>query len=131
MMEREGETVLPMYHCHKTVRAAPIVAVDVMLAQLTIELPDGTREMRYGRPGMFAERVPEAGDYFVEYEGGYRSVSPRLAFLAGYRPLPPVALVVDVTRFTPDELDRLGIEWDQFCHRAPLLARDTEPEALD
>ena len=32
----------------------------------------------------FARGIPHAGDYYVEYEDGYQSWSPKAAFEAGY-----------------------------------------------
>ena len=83
-----GTTRLPAYRCHKVVRAARIVAVDLILAHLTIQLPDGRTETRHGTRAMFAEgaRYPEPGDFYVVYEDGYASVSPPGPFLAGYSP---------------------------------------------
>lgn len=71
------------YQSHKKVKAAQIKSVgereasgvDVVLeddttARLTVE--------------MVARYYPVAGDYLVEYEDNYRSISPQKAFEDGY-----------------------------------------------
>ncbi len=114
----EGRTPLARWTCHKQVSAARILAVDVILAVLLVELPDGTAELRHGRAHMFATRTPEVGEYYVEYDDGYRSISPAAAFLAGYlpiRPEHPVKLSVDESVFTADQLGKLRTLWARFC----------------
>jgi hypothetical protein len=39
------------------------------------------------QPGMTARYTPVVGDFWVVYEGGYASISPRETFLAGYKPV--------------------------------------------
>jgi hypothetical protein len=36
-------------------------------------------------PEMFARYVPVPGDFYVQYADGYKSFSPRKAFLEGYK----------------------------------------------
>lgn len=91
---REGTGQLGRYAFRRTVpaqtrvwaEAARIVGVDVILGQLTVELPDGRREMRFGRDSMFLPRIPHVGDWYVEDEGE-RAVVPKAAFEAAYSPL--------------------------------------------
>ena len=73
---------LPKYRCHKIVEAAAItqVAPDILLLHV------GTGDYRSAvvTPGMFSRYTPVPGDYFVLYEDGYQSISPKAAFEAGY-----------------------------------------------
>lgn len=41
---------------------------------------------------MFSRYTPVAGDFYVVYADGYKSFSPRKAFLEGYKPDAPNAL---------------------------------------
>ena len=78
--------LLQKYQSHKVVRAAKIVQVNA----------DNTMELEV-RPGMivavtpaekmFARYRPVAGDFYVVYEDGFASISPRAAFEEGYHPL--------------------------------------------
>lgn len=76
------------YKCHKVVKAAKIVGWNGSRAsngELTgswfdIECDDGQTYRIEGLRGA----MPEAGRYLVEYEDGYRSVSPAKAFEDGY-----------------------------------------------
>lgn len=72
------------YQCHKRVMAAQITdvrspeedgSVDIEIDGFWMLLP----------PKMVARHIPVAGDYLVEYEDGYRSISPKTAFEDGYR----------------------------------------------
>lgn len=73
---------LPRYACHKTVRAAKILAVE--------HGGDGPRLVLEGHPTVpltmdFIHRhSPKAGGYFVVYEDGYMSYSPAGPFESGY-----------------------------------------------
>ena len=115
----EGTTELPLHHCTDTLRAAPITAVDPVLGKLTIELPGGATETRYGRPWMFGQGAdPKPGDCLVEYADGFRTVMPRRAFQASYEPTPDVAMVMIEGRFTPEQI----AEWKAAWHALPLHA---------
>ena len=120
----EGCTPLSRFACHKSVSAAPIVEVDVMLAVVLVELPDGTRELRHCRPAMFAGQTPHVGDFYVEHDDGHRSISPAAAFLAGYvqDQAVPVMLRVAEGLFTPKQLTKLRRRWEEFCD-IPMLRR--------
>jgi hypothetical protein len=85
----ELDDVLKPYTSHKKVSAVEITSVgnyatnrsgELMRSitldhNLTIELPDA----------MFVRYVPVPGDFLVVYEDGYKSFSPRKAFLDGYK----------------------------------------------
>lgn len=76
---------LSVFVCHKQVLAAPIAAVDPDAHALTITLPTGEPHTFAPAEGFFARTIPAVGDYFVVYEDGYQSHSPKAVFEAGYR----------------------------------------------
>lgn len=85
---------LPAYKCHKTVRAARIIAVDFMTpdhlgADLTVETPDKQRHKISVSPEYVAKHQPFVGGYYAVYDDGYTSFSPAMAFEAGYRLMDP------------------------------------------
>lgn len=81
---------LPLYNCHKQVRAAKIT--DILhsrdgSATLMLEIPCGeaaTTEERRVESQFMDKHRPRIGGYFVEYEGDYVSFSPAEPFEAGY-----------------------------------------------
>lgn len=122
---KELDGVLKSYTCHKSVTAAEITSVGNYLTNrsgelvraitlegnVTIELPDP----------MFVRYLPGPGDFLVVYEDGYKSFSPRKAFLDGYTREEPNALELgaEVRRMEArDEIERLrGILLQ--CQRGP------------
>jgi len=97
---------LPLYTCHKQVRAAKIDAVD--FASQTLGLENfGTVQLRHE---FFARNKPQVGGYFVQYEDGYQSYSPKKAFEEGYalsgepfKPLNALELGVAARAAGPEE----------------------------
>jgi hypothetical protein len=83
---------MPVYISHKKVRALEIRSIGAYRASATDK--DGLeREIVFADPGfpriwvpsdMFVRYTPMPGDYYVLYEDGYASFSPRKAFLDGY-----------------------------------------------
>jgi hypothetical protein len=82
-----AEMEMPRYVSHKTVHALEI-------ANLTHH-PDGSTTMSFMDEGyagltvpassdLFARYKPRGGDFYVVYADGYKSLSPRKAFLDGY-----------------------------------------------
>jgi len=81
---------MPVYECHKKVHALEVASVgnykhNPELGSLvrTIIFTDGTS--RDLRDDIFKRYIPERGDFYVVYEDGYESFSPRKAFLDGYK----------------------------------------------
>jgi hypothetical protein len=76
---------LPRYQSHKIVEAAPIIAYDRNAPTIFVRI-DQAETVRIEVPSnFFARGIPDVGDYFVRYEDGYVSWSPKEAFEAGYR----------------------------------------------
>lgn len=76
---------LPVYQCHKKVRAARITgfraagdpeAPDLLLGQI-----GGIVSLL---PEWHAKHKPQVGGYYVLYDDGYTSYSPAAAFESGY-----------------------------------------------
>lgn len=74
---------LPKWKCHKIVQAAKIIRIngDRMIVEdakgqaVAMSVDGGT---------LFARYKPVVGDYYVIYEDGYASISPKKAFEDGY-----------------------------------------------
>lgn len=80
-----GELIeMPLYRSHKIIAALEIADFK---ANSVIEFKDD----RFAPAGisleMLARYRPVKGDFYVVYEDGYRSFSPRKAFLDGYSKL--------------------------------------------
>lgn len=89
---------LPLYQCHKRVRAAKIVnivPVGVMEAPAknggAVLHLDGGGFVHVGTQYM-NKHLPVCGGYFVVYEEGYQSFSPAKAFEDGYTLAVPALL---------------------------------------
>ena len=82
---------IPSYQCIKIVKAIQITGVEQhphethhVIAH--INLPDAEPITLRGK--ILARYVPQPGDYLVEYEDGYVSISPRDVFEKGYQLIP-------------------------------------------
>lgn len=80
---------LPLYQCHKQVRAAEIRAVDVQSRRIMVEWPVDHESNVLATTIMVEDswlekNEPKPGMWLVEYADGYRSVSPATAFSTGY-----------------------------------------------
>lgn len=76
------------YQSHKKVEAAKIEAIGIPSgADVAIFLEDGSTVLV---PAIWLRKnEPEVGGYFVRYQDGYTSYSPRQVFEAGYREIRP------------------------------------------
>jgi|SRR5882724_7535287 len=81
---------MPTYECHKKVHALEIAHVgnykkNPEMGNLvrTLTFMDGTT--RDVGDDLFRRYLPQPGDFYVVYEDGYESFSPRKAFLDGYK----------------------------------------------
>lgn len=88
MIDENTETAsLPLYKSHKTVRAleisslAPHAAVD---GKYVLTFTDTSYPPMSIAQAMLARYRPVRGDFYVVYEDGYASFSPRKAFVDGY-----------------------------------------------
>ena len=78
------------YRSHKVIQAAPIVEIAEHGGTLSILVkPYGDHTIERfvpTEPGMIPRA--EVGGYALKYPDGFKSVSPKLAFEVGYRPVP-------------------------------------------
>lgn len=78
---------MPRYVSHKKVWALEIDAVGVnpnTQGAHWLEFADAGYAGMWAPAEMFSRYVPTPGDFYVVYADGYRSFSPRKAFLEGY-----------------------------------------------
>ena len=71
---------LPRYRSRKEVRALKIASID----EFTLRFSDPGYGPITVEPKVFTRYTPVVGDYYVVYEDGYVSISPRKAFEEGY-----------------------------------------------
>ena len=76
---------MPRYQSHKKVWALEIATADPVLCRLTF-VDKGYAAIKTNAD-MWSRYKPVAGDFYVQYEDGYHSFSPRKAFLEGYTKL--------------------------------------------
>ena len=88
---------MPFYICHKRVRALEIASVEgdrevhhqAIERKITFRDQSGALQPIWLPLNMFIRYIPKPGDFYVVYEDGYQSFSPRKAFLEGYDLAPP------------------------------------------
>lgn len=80
---------LPKWQSHKLVRAAKIHEVTENRISLLIPMQNGPDRIAVTTAAekMFARYMPVPGDYYVVYDDGYASISPKKAFEDGYHKL--------------------------------------------
>ncbi|HWQ10293.1 MAG TPA: hypothetical protein VN436_14330 [Holophaga sp.] len=79
--------LLPLYECHKQVRAAKIKML-VSDAHGPYIITDTGLRIRV-EANYIAKHMPTPGGYFVLYGDGYQSFSPAAAFEQGYSRVEP------------------------------------------
>jgi len=77
---------LPLYQCHKRVRACRIHAIDYddEKAQWVVTPAEPFLDPFRVHPQFVAKHAPKAGGYLVQYSDNYLSYSPQAAFEEGY-----------------------------------------------
>lgn len=73
---------MPRYVSYKKVWALEIASVDRLIFKVSF-LEKGYAPVKLPAD-MWARYQPVAGDFYVVYDDGYKSFSPRKAFLEGY-----------------------------------------------
>jgi hypothetical protein len=79
------QTEMPRYVSHKKVWALEIDAVGPATPSRSLRFRDKGYAPINAPAVMFARYVPVPGDFYVVYADGYKSFSPRKAFLDGYK----------------------------------------------
>ena len=87
-VREQVKSSLPQWRSHKIVRAAQIRAIypaDHEAGWMVyLDGGDPPWPAIYVKPEIFSRYTPQSGDYFVVYDDGYESVSPRKSFEEGY-----------------------------------------------
>lgn len=78
---------IPLYKCHKEVRAFKITRMVPMSKGSQLWGEDGHTQVDLT---YVIKHKPEVGGYFVQYEDGYISYSPAKAFEEGYSIVVPL-----------------------------------------
>jgi hypothetical protein len=103
------EVALPAFECHKVVRAAKIVSIAYV----------GEKQYRLSLSGGLHVDVTQnwvlnkgavTDGYYVQYEDGYASFSPAVAFETGYTPIEAAAEASPVKGTETDEAQGSGSE---------------------
>jgi hypothetical protein len=84
----ENSAEMPRYVSHKTVHALEIESINpnnLSTEPWRLTFRDAGFAPIAAPSIMFARYVPVPGDFYVVYADGYRSFSPRKAFLEGYK----------------------------------------------
>lgn len=80
-------TKLPLYQCHKQVRAARITSIDYKLCVIQVYVGKKVDVEIQVTADWLDKHDPVIGGYYVVYEDGYRSFSPMSVFEDGYSKL--------------------------------------------
>jgi len=84
----EEQIELPKYLCHKQVHALEIKMVGVNEDGHGLITPEDRRYSAFKVSKEFMDKHnPTYGGYYVVYEDGYQSFSPKAAFEEGYKPV--------------------------------------------
>lgn len=78
----EPTGTMSLYQSIKCVRAGEIT--EIVPAGCYVQENDGSSVLRIFEPNMTARYQPKIGDFWVVYDDGYQSLSPRDAFVRGY-----------------------------------------------
>jgi len=73
---------LPKWQSHKTVHVVKILKIEGDMIHV-----EGPYKPIKAATNMFARYMPVSGDYYVVYDDGYASISPRKPFEEGYHKL--------------------------------------------
>ena len=89
-MTDDAMAEMPKYKCHKEVWALQIAAVvvgeDVKDGSAMLTFVNTHKAPLKVDPEYVRKHNPQAGGYYVVYEGGYKSWSPKDVFRKGYAP---------------------------------------------
>ena len=83
---QDDNDMLEVYKCHKEVRAAEIARIDAVDdGYELVFVKKGGGEYTIGVTNEWTNKnLPVAGGYYVEYDDGYTSFSPKMPFEKGY-----------------------------------------------
>jgi hypothetical protein len=81
-MSKEPTDGLATYQSIKIVKAGEIT--EVLVAGCYVKEANGDGILRMFEDGMTVRYTPVVGDFWVVYDDGYQSISPKAAFKTGY-----------------------------------------------
>lgn len=79
---------MPLYQSHKKVRALEILRIIDTGNDLILHFVEPGHPHKKIDRSIVARYIPKGGDFYVVYDDGYESISPRQPFLDGYTLLP-------------------------------------------
>lgn len=83
--ENAAQMEMPKYKCHKEVHALEIAYVEPLIGGVAMIHPVDSRYAPFKVDADYIKKHnPQDGGYYVVYEGGYASWSPKEAFENGY-----------------------------------------------
>lgn len=110
-MDAGKKPALPLYDCHKQVRAGKITRIDRSACGVRYEIHMDATSVVVDSD-FVSKHKPIEGGYYVEYEDGYRSYSPAKAFEEGYSLAPTTTSLAE----SPEHADLRefveGMQWD-------------------
>jgi len=114
-MEAAGVNLeaLPLWQCHKRVRAVKIETLDHLL-----EGGGSINELIGVSAEYMTKHKPQPGGYWVKYDDGYSSYSPAAAFEGGYTLIPATS--------TASPIDHI-MQFFAFAHLPAKLAAVSQP----
>jgi hypothetical protein len=83
-MKEENVEKLPLYQCHKKVRALKIKKMEPTDYGEIITPKNHNYDPFFVSSAYVKKHAPQAGGYFVLYDDGYEAFSPAKAFEEGY-----------------------------------------------
>jgi hypothetical protein len=86
-MSTQAQKEMPRYQSHKKVWALQIAGVTRKDTKVILQFVDSEYAPRSVPYEVVSRYWPKPEDYFVLYEDGYQSISPRKAFEEGYTKL--------------------------------------------
>lgn len=86
-MKNDDLNQLPLYQCHKKVRAIKIKRIESADSGERLIPEDENYNPIFVSSAYMQKHSPEVGGYFVLYADGYQSFSPAKAFENGYSPI--------------------------------------------
>lgn len=111
----------PQYRSHKIVKAMEVESIEAADggAVSVIKLKNSEVLSLKQHDDLILRYHPKVGDFLVEYADGYRSFSPRKAFLEGYTKVSQVNTSEELQKLLDDDVDQtITVHGDGSVSRA-------------
>lgn len=117
-----AEIEMPRYESHKKVWALEIALV----TGHRLDFAEKGYAPTLADAEMFSRYTPVAGDFYVQYDDGYKSFSPRKAFLEGYTPAATGHAGLPVAGYKPQSDAKVNaVNANKECEERILRVMDT------